>query len=77
MSHTGGKCVTCRGLHPKQIISLIRYESQKKVTVLVFCRAERYFCRTKGRNRGESISAIVSAISAGEKGHNLLKPDNN
>ena len=34
---------------------------------LVFCRAERYFCRTKGRNRGESISAIVSAISAGEK----------
>ena len=37
----------------------------------------RYFCRTKGRNRGESISAIVSAISAGEKGQNLLKPDNN
>ena len=47
------------------------------LSVLVFCRAERYFCRTKGRNRGESISAIVSAISAGEKGQNLLKPDNN
>ena len=27
------------------------------------------------RNRGESISAIVSAISAGEKGQNSLKPD--
>ena len=43
--------------------------------VLVFCRAERYFCHTRGRNRGESISAIVSAISAGEKGQNSLKPD--
>ena len=40
-----------------------------------FCRAERYFCRTRGRNRGESISAIVSAISAGEKWQKSSKPD--
>ena len=44
-------------------------------SVLVFCRAERYFCRTRGRNRGESISAIVSAISAGEKWQKSSKPD--
>ena len=43
--------------------------------VLVFCQAERYFCRTRGRNRGESSSAVVSATSAGKKGQNLLKPD--
>ena len=65
------------------ILKSIRYRDKLRNklklmhAVLVFCRAERYFCRTKGRNRGESISAIVSAISAGEKGQNLLKPDNN
>ena len=53
-----------RGMTPGDILS----------PVLVFCRAERYFCRTRGRNRGESISAIVSAISAGEKWQKSSKP---
>ena len=42
-----------------------------------FLPGRKVFLPHEGEKQGESISAIVSAISAGQKGQNLLKPDNN
>ena len=42
-----------------------------------FLPGRKVFLPHEGEKQGRKFSAIVSAISAGEKGQNLLKPDNN